>query len=94
MRKFLPVVFASLVLVFSTSVVAFGNQGPSPSQTCKAKGDTFLGFPVDHSTCVVCEVQGDTPTCACQVLEDVAFLELFGFDNLGECISSGFTLLP
>ncbi len=97
MRKFLPAVFASLILVFSTSIVAFGTPGQSPSKICDANDN----YGTSHDACVVCVAQGNlyqeflTPTCACKLLEDNyydgATLQDFGFDNLGECISSGFT---
>ena len=92
MRKFLSAVFASLLLAFSVSLVAFGSSGQSPSQICDANNN----YGVSHSTCVLCVAQGAltgpfTPTCACKIIEDAGLLEANGFDNLGQCISSGLT---
>ena len=97
MKKcFLPL-FGVLVLLSSISVVAFGQSPSSPSQFCDANGNEGLS----HDTCVVCVAQGAldeppvaTPTCSCKILEDEGELEAAGFTNLGECISSGFSLLP
>jgi hypothetical protein len=84
--------------MFSLSIVIFGESGKSPSQICKANDD----YGVSHDTCVVCVAQGAlegvfSPTCSCKILEegDTFFgsLEDHGFDDLGDCISSGFSIL-
>lgn len=97
MRKCLPAVFASLALAFSISIVAYGSSGTSPSQFCDAHDNEGSS----HSTCVVCMSQGAfdtppvfTPTCSCEILQDAGVLEENGFDNLGDCISSGFVFVP
>lgn len=101
MHKWFPAAFVGTVVLFSASLIAYGggsgNGGSgkggssnSPSQVCKANDD--FGF--SHDTCVICLAQEKgnvTPACACKIAEEDGAFEFLGFDNLGECISSGFT---
>jgi hypothetical protein len=91
MRKRITMLVMAFVVLLSLGAVAMAQD--SPSQICKAAGD----FGLSHDTCVVCVAQGAltgplTPTCSCKILQDLDALDLLGFKNLGQCISSGFTL--
>jgi hypothetical protein len=92
MRKRITMLVMAFVVLLSVGAVAMAQD--SPSQICKANDD--FGF--SHDTCVVCVAQGAltgplTPTCACKILQDFDALDYFGFKNLGQCISSGFTAI-
>jgi hypothetical protein len=81
----------SVLVLLSVCAVAVADPGNSPSQICKANDD----FDLNHDTCTLCVAQGAlegnmTSTCACKILEDDGILGEVGFENLGQCVSSGF----
>ena len=91
MRIRIGLIFTGVLIFASLCVTAMAGPDKSPSQICKANDD----FGLSHDTCVVCIASGalqgiETPVCSCKILEDEGGLEAAGFENLGQCVSSGF----